>query len=63
MARLDRFKEVVLDFKGVTMIGPAFADEIFRVFSTQHPEVKLTPINAVDAVLQMIPRAQSARSR
>ena len=27
---LDRFSEVVLDFKGVTSIGQAFADEVFQ---------------------------------
>ena len=29
---LDKFKEIILDFKGVKSIGQGFADEIFRVF-------------------------------
>lgn len=55
-----KFKEVVLDFKDVDNIGPAFADEIFRVFATSHPEVHLTVINAKENVARMIRRAQNA---
>ncbi len=40
MARLERFREVVLDFKGLEEIGPAFADEIFRVFRNEHPSAQ-----------------------
>lgn len=60
LARLPRFKEVLVDFDGVSAIGPAFADEIFRVFATEHPEVHLTAIRANDEVRKMIHRAQSA---
>jgi DNA-binding Lrp family transcriptional regulator len=59
LARLDKFKEVYLDFKGVTEIGQAFADEIFRVFTREHPDIKLIPTNTAPAVLQMIRRARS----
>jgi hypothetical protein len=34
LGRGDRFDEVLLDFKGVSSIGPAFADEIIRVFAS-----------------------------
>lgn len=57
--RFERFKNVILDFEGVTEIGQAFADELFRVFPNQHPTVLLTPINTTDLVLQMINRAQA----
>ena len=60
VARLDRFKEVMLDFKGIDSIGPAFADEIFRVFGSTHPAVHLKVINASDEVQKMIRRAASA---
>jgi len=56
MARLDRFKEVVLDFHGIDEIGPAFGDEIFRVFAAEHPETHITPINYNEAVGRMIRR-------
>jgi anti-sigma regulatory factor (Ser/Thr protein kinase) len=57
LARVDRFKMVILDFEGVESIGQAFADEIFRVFQNRHPEVKLIPINTNSTVSQMIKRA------
>lgn len=60
MARLDRFREVVLDFNGIEDIGPAFADEIFRVFRNGHPETHITPINGTDEVQKMIRRAETA---
>ena len=60
MARLERFKEVVLDFEGIEEIGPAFADEMFRVFRSEHPDTHITPINSTDEVLRMIRRAETA---
>ena len=35
---LDKFKEIILDFKGVKSIGQGFADEIFRIFKKAHPD-------------------------
>lgn len=57
LARLDRFEDVLLDFKGVDSIGQAFADEIFRVFAAEHPTVKLQTLNTTAAVDQMVRRA------
>ena len=62
LARLPRFKEVLLDFDGVPSIGPAFADEIFRVFAAEHPEVHLTAVRANDEIRKMIDRALRAGS-
>jgi biotin operon repressor/anti-sigma regulatory factor (Ser/Thr protein kinase) len=61
LTRFNRFKEVLLDFSGVEFIGQAFADEIFRVFQTAHPEVRLIAINAAPSVSGMIRRAIAAR--
>lgn len=58
LARFDRFKIVILDFAGVTSIGQAFADEVFRVFRSKHPDVELLPINASAEVKRMISRAE-----
>jgi hypothetical protein len=60
LARFDRFKEVLLDFAGVQMIGQAFADEVFRVFARAHPEIRLTWSNATPEVERMIRRARAA---
>ena len=57
LSRLESFKNVVLDFKGVSEIGQAFADEIFRVFQSYHPEIKISTVNTVPDVDSMIQRA------
>lgn len=58
--RFERFKRVELDFAGVSDIGQAFADELFRVFAAAHPTIRITPINTEPAVAQMIRRAVAA---
>ncbi len=57
LKRFDKFKEVWLDFAGVEKIGQAFADEIFRVFATTNPDIKLVYTNANKQVISMIKRA------
>jgi hypothetical protein len=57
MTRRDRFTEVVLDVTEVDDIGPAFADEIFRVFANEPPQVRITSLNANASVSRMIRRA------
>lgn len=61
LQRVERFRSVVLDFEDVSSIGQAFADEIFRVFANEHPEVELVPVNAAASVQQMIRRAEVLR--
>jgi len=34
---LEKFEMVVLDFKGVQMVGQGFADEVFRVWQKNWP--------------------------
>lgn len=60
LARIELFKTVVLDFAGVEMVGQAFADEIFRVFANEHPEIDLISMRANSAVKRMIERAKTA---
>ncbi|MBI2901079.1 MAG: DUF4325 domain-containing protein [Planctomycetes bacterium] len=54
---LERFREVVLDFAGVTEIGQGFADEVFRVWARGHPEVRLDPVAMMPEVRFMVERA------
>jgi len=44
--RVDTCREVLLDLRGVETIGPAFADEVFRVFRTQFPDTTVVTLNA-----------------
>ncbi|MDH4087494.1 MAG: DUF4325 domain-containing protein [Nitrospira sp.] len=57
MARIDQFREVILDFKGITSIGQAFADEVFRIYRREHPAVNIYPVNMVPDVKGMIQRS------
>lgn len=59
ISRFDKFKTVMLDFQGVAEIGQAFADEIFRVYAREHPDVELVPRNMTDQVQSMWRRAVS----
>jgi len=54
VANLEKFSEIVLDFKDVRSIGQGFADEIFRVFSRKHPRIKISIENANSIVAAML---------
>ena len=58
MVRFERFEDIILDFSGIEEIGQGFADELFRVFPSQHPNTTLTPINCSEQVQQMITRVR-----
>lgn len=59
MSKLDRFRIVLLDFEDVDTIGQAFADEIFRVFTSAHSDISLMETNANEAVRTVIQRAKN----
>jgi anti-sigma regulatory factor (Ser/Thr protein kinase)/biotin operon repressor len=59
LSRFDRFKTVILDFAGVSNIGQAFADEVFRVFRLKNPNVEIIPIHVSQEVKRMITRAEA----
>jgi len=57
LIRIEKFKYVVFDFEGVTTVGQAFADEIFRVYANQNKEIMLVPVNMNNDVESMVNRA------
>jgi anti-sigma regulatory factor (Ser/Thr protein kinase) len=59
LARIERFHYVILDFEGVSAIGQAFADEIFRVYARVHPEITLLPDKMESNVEKMVSRART----
>jgi len=59
LARVELFKIVIFDFKDVKSIGQAFADEIFRVFASRHPEITFEVMNTNSEVKRMVERARS----
>lgn len=60
LTSLDKFKHIILDYDKVPTIGQAFADEIYRVFQSRHPDIKIESINVKEAVKFMIDRSQGS---
>jgi anti-sigma regulatory factor (Ser/Thr protein kinase) len=57
LLRVEKFQNVIFDFKGVPTVGQAFADEIFRVYAARHPQIVLVPVHMSDSVTFMVNRA------
>jgi anti-sigma regulatory factor (Ser/Thr protein kinase) len=53
-SRLEQFKHARIDFSGVSDIGHSFADELFRVFAHQHPDLELMAENMTPRVANLI---------
>ncbi len=51
---LNKFREIILDFRKVKTIGQGFADEIFRVFPRENPGTIIKPVNENEVIAQMI---------
>lgn len=56
---MESFRRIALDFTGVPTVGQAFADEVFRVFKKEHPEIEITAENCNENVDFMIKRAMA----
>lgn len=56
---LEKFDRLILDFHQIKELGQGFADEIFRVFQSRHPNLVIEVRNANAAVHFMVRRAAS----
>ena len=63
LMNLEKFKHIILDFKGIRMIGQGFADEVFRVYQQKHPNIQLTYVNANQDITFMIERSLSSTAK
>ena len=54
LSGLESFREIVLDFARVKLVGQAFADEIFRVWKTHYPGITIRVENASPEVQAML---------
>lgn len=52
--RFESFREIVLDFANIPLVGQGFAHELFVNFKKKHPDVVLIPINTNEDVSRMI---------
>jgi len=55
---LEKFKKIILDFKGVDTVGQAFADEVFRVWKRRHPNINIEYQNTNENIEFMIKRVK-----
>jgi anti-sigma regulatory factor (Ser/Thr protein kinase) len=51
--RLENFEEVILDFEDISWMGQGFAHQLFAVFSKEHPDINLIPVNMNEDVTKM----------
>jgi len=51
---LEKFNHFTLDFRGIKTVGQGFVDEVFRVFQSKHPNIKIEWTNANEDVRFMI---------
>jgi anti-sigma regulatory factor (Ser/Thr protein kinase) len=59
---LEKFREIVLDFDQVKEIGQGFADQVFRVFAAQNPDIAIRIENARPVVNTMIRHVRQSTS-
>lgn len=62
LSGLEKYKKIILDFKGIEVIGQGFADEIFRVFEIAHPEIMIEAVNMAPSVEILVRRAENDRT-
>lgn len=55
---LEKFSIIEFDFDQVSIVGQAFADEIFRVFHNKHPYITLEAINMDEGAKFMVERVR-----
>ena len=51
--RLDKFEEVILDFKDIPWMGQGFAHQLVVVFAKAHPDVSISTLNMNESVESM----------
>lgn len=59
-SRLGRFRRAEVDFTGISEVGHGFADELFRVFTSDNPGLELVPVGMAPPVEAMIASVQAA---
>ncbi|MEA2023182.1 MAG: DUF4325 domain-containing protein [Actinomycetota bacterium] len=60
---LERFRVVIVDFDGIRRVGQGFVDELFRVWASSHPNVRIEQVNMNPAVEFMVRRGLDVDSR
>ena len=53
VTNLEKFREIILDFKGVNSVGQGFADELLRVFANRYPDIRIECKNVTAGITAM----------
>lgn len=61
LLNLEKYRTIVLDFTDIETVGQAFADEVFRVFATKYPDIKVDPVNMAETVQFMVNRSRKSQ--
>ena len=59
--RLEKFKEVLIDFDEIQWMGQGFAHQLFVVFANEHPDIQLIPINMNEDITKMFNHVSQTR--
>lgn len=63
LSGLDKYESIILDYEKVNTVGQAFADEIYRVFRRNNPNIKIESRNMIEPVKFMVERAEDNKFR
>ena len=61
MLGLDKFSSVTFDFSGVQRMQQGLADEVFRVWRSAHPQIRVDVIHVAEEVDRMLKHVGFAR--
>lgn len=61
LQNLERFRVVELDFRDVQAMGQGFADEIFRVFHSNYPNVEVHAVHTSPVIQAMIQHVRASK--
>lgn len=59
LSGLEKYESIVFDYDKVSTVGQAFADEIYRVFRHDHPNIQIESRNMIEPVKFMVDRTTS----
>ena len=59
--RLEKFKEVVIDFEGLEWRDQGFVHQIFVIFEREHLEIKIVSVNMNETITKMYYHVKTAK--
>ena len=60
---LEKFNHILLDFRDIKTVGQGFVDEVFRIFQSKYPKIKIEYTDVNEDVRFMIERGLPEKSQ